>query len=227
MWIFAIVMADREINHKPWLKDKQHWVLLFPCILVSTDCLYFKSKKKDIHIACLGESIGALPGISDDSLVMGSRDYLSSPSVSDCPFLLSCCWALETVVFFSGCFHFMLDTIPLPSLFHCIIPWQSHLVILCWCFHQCREPRKKPNNHLPLFLKTSCPYLLTPGLSHAPCHSGCPSTTTIFAGPTFVFPLFHFSWSSPKNFTFPFGYVEYFKFYFFVLASLSKSHLVQ
>ena len=159
MWIFAIVMAAREINHKLWLKDKEHWVLLFPCILVSTDCLYFKSKKKkkkknDIHIACLGKSIGALPGISDDSLVMGSRDYLSSPSVSDCPFLLSCCWALATVVLLSGCFHFMLDTIPLPSLFHCIIPWQSHLVILYWCVPQCREPRKKPNNHLPLFLET-------------------------------------------------------------------------
>lgn len=95
MWIFAIVMTAREINHKPWLRDKEHWVL-FPCTLVTTNCLYFKSKKKKKkwHPYCL---LGQVHWCPTQYLWWflghGGRDYPSSPSVSDCPFklLLSTC----------------------------------------------------------------------------------------------------------------------------------------
>lgn len=148
---------------------------------------------------------------------MESRDYLSSMSVTVL-FSEAVAEHLPLLSFFPDWLHLMLDIIPLPSHFHWVIPWLSHLAVLYWHFNHCREPRIKqqslftvPRNFLPLFINKW-------SFSLAMSLWTCPSPTTIlldlvlFSHCRLSLGLF---W---KTSHFPFSYADYFRFHIYFLS---------
>lgn len=105
---------------------------------------------------------------------------LSLSTCHCCPFSLTgfiSCWTSSLFLHIST------------GLSHDCHTWQSFIDILVIA-----ESLRKNNNHFSLFLETSCPYLLTSGLSHLPCHFGHapllpPYYWTLFCFPTVAFLL--------------------------------------